>query len=223
MFGDSATSAAALERQLQVVIADGQPLYREGVARAIRQDVALRLVAEVGDGRDALAAIRDLRPDVAVLELELPGLAGRRVIDAVVRDGLPTRLVVLSATLGADAMFGAIGAGATGYLSKAADAEELRRAVRAAASGVSSLDVPTQTVVTREIRLRHRDDRPLLSFREHEILGLIADGRSGPEICRALHLSKSTIKTHTAHLFEKLHVSDRAAAVAAAMRRGLLD
>jgi two-component system nitrate/nitrite response regulator NarL len=130
--------------------------------------------------------------------------------------------VVLSASLGADATFGAIGAGAAGYLSKSVTSEELRRAIRAAAAGDSRLDAPVQTVITREIRLRHRDDRPLLSQRELDVLRLIADGLSGPEIGRRLYLSKSTVKSHTAHLFEKLHVGDRAAAVAVAMRRGLL-
>jgi two-component system nitrate/nitrite response regulator NarL len=209
--------------QVSVLVADAQPLYRDAVARAVRQDVALRLLAEEADGRAALGQIRRLRPDVAVIDLELPELEGRRVIDAVVRDSLPTRVVVLSAALGAEATFGALGAGAAGFLSKSVTPEELRRAIRAAAVGDSRLDAPVQTVVAREIRLRHRDERPLLSARELDVLRLIAEGLSGPEICRRLHLSRSTVKTHTAHLFEKLHVSERAAAVAVAMRRGLLD
>ena len=209
--------------QVSVLVADAQPLYRDAVARAVRQDVALRLLAEAEDGRAALEQIRRLQPDVAVIELELPELAGRRVIDAVVRDGLPTRVVVLSALLGAEATFGAIGAGAAGYLSKSVTSEELCRAIRAAAEGDSRLDAAVQTVVAREIRLRHRDARPLISRRERDVLCLIAEGLSGPEIGRRLHLATSTVKTHTAHLFEKLHVNDRAAAVAAAMRRGLLE
>jgi two-component system, NarL family, nitrate/nitrite response regulator NarL len=209
--------------QITVVAADAQPLYRDAVARAIRQDAGFRLVGEASDGREALGLIAALRPDVAVLDLDLPELGGRRVIDAVVRDGLPTRIVVLSAVVGADATFGALGAGASGYLAKTATGEELCRAVRAAAAGESRLGAQVQTVVAREIRLRHRDERPLLSRREREILALIAAGHSGPEIGRSLHLSKATIKTHTAHLFEKLAVSDRAAAVAAAMRRGLIE
>ena len=217
------TNGRQVVAQVSVLVADAQPLYRDAVARAVRQDVALRLLAEEADGRAALTQIRRLRPDVAVIDLDLPELEGRGVIDAVVRDSLPTRVVVLSALLGADATFGAIGAGAAGYLSKSATSDELRRAIRAAAVGDSLLDAPVQTVVAREIRLRHRDDRPLLSDREYDVLRLIADGRSGPEICRRLHLSKSTVKTHTAHLFEKLHVRDRAAAVAVAMRRGLLE
>ena len=208
---------------MSVVVADAQPLYRDAVARVISQHASLRLAAAARDGREALSAIRRLRPDVAVLDLELPELDGRRVLDAVVRDALPTRIVVLSAAIGPEATFGALGAGAAGYLSKAVDPEELCRAVQAAAAGESLLDAPVQSVVTREIRLRHRDARPLLSAREREILDLIAAGRTGPQIGQALHLSRSTVKTHTAHLFEKLHVSDRAAAVATAMRRGLLD
>jgi two-component system nitrate/nitrite response regulator NarL len=209
--------------QVGVVIADAQPLFRDAVARAVSLHAALRLVAVAADGREALSAVRRLRPDVAVLDLELPGLGGRRVLDAIERDGLPTKVVVLSAAIGADATFGALGAGAAGYLSKTVDRDGLCSAIQAAAMGESPFDPPVQTVVAREIRLRHRVERPLLSGREREILGLIATGRTGPEIGRQLHLSSSTVKTHTAHLFEKLRASDRASAVATAMRRGLLD
>ena len=209
--------------QVGVVIADAQPLFRDAVARAISSHTALRLVAAVADGREALSVIRRLRPHVAVLDLELPGIDGRRVLDAIEVAGLPTRVVMLSSSVGADATFGALGAGAAGYLSRAVDREELCRAVQAAAMGECLLDAPVQTVVAREIKLRHRVERPLLSGREHQILTLIAGGRTGPEIGRLLHLSSSTVKSHTAHLFEKLGVSDRASAVAVAMRRGLLD
>ena len=209
--------------QVGVVVADAQPLFRDAVARAVSLHAGLRLMAAVADGREALSAIRRLRPDVAVLDLELPALDGRRVLDAIERDGLPTRVVMLAAAIGADATFSALGAGAAAYLSKTVDREGLCRAILAAAVGDSVFDPPVQTVVAREIRLRHRVQRPLLSVREREILGLIATGRTGPEIGRQLHLSSSTVKTHTAHLFEKLQVSDRASAVATAMRRGLLD
>jgi two-component system nitrate/nitrite response regulator NarL len=218
--GFAATTAAG---QVGVVIADAQPLFRDAVARAISQHAALRLMAAVADGREALSVIRRLRPDVAVLDHELPGIDGRRVLDAISSGGLPTRVVMLSAAIAADATFGALGAGAAGYLSKAVDRDELCRAVQAAAVGESLFDAPVQTIVAREIRLRHRDEHPLLSAREHEVLTLIAAGRTGPEICRTLHLSGSTVKSHTAHLFEKLGVSDRASAVAAAMRRGFLE
>ena len=205
------------------MVADAQPLFRDALARAISQHAALRLIAAVADGSEALSVIRRQQPDVAVLDHDLPGLGGRRVLDAIKLAGLPTRVVMLSGAIGADATFGALGAGAAGYLSKAVDRDELCRAVQAAAIGESLFDAPVQTVVAREIRMRHRDERPLLSAREHEVLTLIARGRTGPEICRALHLSGSTVKSHTAHLFEKLGVSDRASAVAAAMRRGLLE
>src|SRR5687768_9660073 len=130
--GFAATTAAG---QVGVVIADAQPLFRDAVARAISQHAALRLMAAVADGREALSVIRRLRPDVAVLDHELPGIDGRRVLDAISRGGLPTRVVMLSAAIGADATFGALGAGAAGYLSKAVDRDELCRAVQAAAVG----------------------------------------------------------------------------------------
>jgi two-component system, NarL family, nitrate/nitrite response regulator NarL len=215
-------AASTTASQVGVVVADAQPLFLDAVARAISQHAALRLMAAVADGPEALSAIRRLQPEVAVVDHDLPGIDGRSMLDAIRLAGLATRVVLLSGAIGAEATFGALGAGAAGYLSKAVDRDELCRAVQAAAIGESLFDAPVQTLVAREIRMRHRDERPLLSAREHEILTLIAAGRTGPEICRALHLSSSTVKSHTAHLFEKLGVSDRASAVAAAMRRGFL-
>lgn len=209
--------------QATVLVADAQPLFLDAAARAIDQSAALRLISRASDGREALERIRRHRPDVALIDLDLPRLAGRRVLNAVVRDALPTRIVVLTADVGPAATFGALSDGAIGYLSKAATAEEVREAVEAAAAGESRLDQRLQTVVLRELRLRHKEPATLLSPREREILSLIAGGLSGPQIARRLHLARATVKTHTEHLYGKLDVSERAQAVAEAMRRGLLE
>ena len=216
------TNGRQAAAQVSVLVADAQPLYRDAVARAVRQDVDLRLLAEAADGRDALSQIRRLRPDVAVIDLELPELEGRRVIDAVVRDRLPSRVVVLSAALGPEATFGALGAGAAGYLSKSVTSEELRRAIRAAAAGDSRLDAPVQTVVAREIRLRHRDERPLLSERELDVLRLIADGLSHEEIGARLGIGAETVRTHMKKACNRRGATTRTQAVAVALRLGLI-
>jgi two-component system nitrate/nitrite response regulator NarL len=216
----------SLERRLhriRVLAADPQPLYREAVARAIRRQPHFELVGELGDGREALEAIERLRPDVAVLDRRLPSLDGPRILNAVIRDELPTRIVFLSSTVKADAAYRAVADGAAGYLSKDADAEEILEAIRAAARGQTFLAPEIQTGIAAEIRLRAKEERPLLSPREREILRLIARGRSAPEIARDLHLAPATVKTHLLHIYDKLGVSERAAAVAEAMRRGLLE
>jgi two-component system nitrate/nitrite response regulator NarL len=208
---------------IRVAIADGQPLYRDALARTVRQCSAFQLVAEDADGRAALDRIRRERPQVAILDVRLPGLEGRRVLRAVSRDALPTAILLIGALERPEDAYAAVADGASGCLSKAARPEDICEAIRVAARGGTVLEPHTLGVVVREIRLRERGGRPLLSPRELEILRRIAAGERTPAIARALHLSESTVKTHVAHSFEKLGVADRAAAVAEGMRRGLLE
>jgi two-component system, NarL family, nitrate/nitrite response regulator NarL len=204
-------------------VADGQPLYRDAVARAIRARPELELVGEAGDGREALDAIGAACPDVAVLAGVLDRLTGEQVLNAVARDGLRTRVVMLGARPEPEQVYAALGGGAAGYLTKDADARELCDAIAAVARGGTVLAPELQAGVADEIRLRTPRDRPAMTGRERETLKLIADGLSAPDIGRTLHLSTATVKTHLQHIYEKLGVSERAAAVAEAMRRGLLE
>jgi two-component system, NarL family, nitrate/nitrite response regulator NarL len=208
---------------VRVLAADGQPLYRDAVARAIRERPELELVGQVGNGRDALAAIGAEQPDVAVIDRTLAGLSGEQILNAVSRDGLRTRVVLIAAHADPGEVYAALAEGAAGYLTKEADAGELCDAITAVARGRTVLAPELQAGVAGEIRLRAPHDRPVLSERERETLTLIAEGLSAPQIGRVLHLSTATIKTHLQHIYEKLGVSERAAAVAEAMRRGLLE
>jgi two-component system, NarL family, nitrate/nitrite response regulator NarL len=193
------------------------------VARAIRSRPELELVGEAADGRAALAAIAAEGPDVAVVGGGLPGLSGEQVLNAVTRDGLRTRVVMIGARPQPEQVYAALAAGAAGYLTKDTDACQLCDAIAAVARGGTVLSPELQAGVAAEIRLRAPLGRPLMSARERETLTLIAQGLSAPEIGRVLHLSTATIKTHLQHIYEKLGVSERAAAVAEAMRRGLLE
>jgi two-component system nitrate/nitrite response regulator NarL len=209
--------------RIRVLTADAQPLFRDAVTRVLRQRSEFEVIAEVADGSAALEAIRRLRPDVAVLDLPLPALDGLRILNAVQREGLPTRIVLLLRTVPSQVAFEAIETGAAGCLTKDADADQICTAVRTAARGGTFMDDRVQAGVAREIQLRRRHERPILSDREDAVLRRIAAGETAPEIGRAMHLSPATIKTHIGHLYAKLDVSDRAAAVAEAMRRGLLE
>jgi two-component system nitrate/nitrite response regulator NarL len=210
-------------RRVTVVAADPQPLFRDAVARAIRQRARFELVGEAADGRAALEAIARHRPDVAVLDIGMPSLDGQRILEAVARDRIATRIVFLSAEVSPDRAYRAVAGGAAGLLTKATDADGLCDAIVAAARGDVVLAREIQTRLASELRSRRADDRPVLTPREQQILRRLADGRSIPEIARELHLAATTVKTHVGHVYEKLEVSERAAAVAQAMRRGLLE
>lgn len=208
---------------MRVLAADGQPLYRDAVVRAIGARPDLELVGEARDGREALDAICAAEPDVAVVGVTLARLSGEQVLNAVTRDGIRTRVVMIAARPDAEQVYAALGKGAAGYLTTGADARELCDAISAVARGGTVLSPQLQASVAGEIRMRSPRTRPVMSSRERETLSLIAEGLSAPDIARVLHLSTATVKTHLHHIYGKLGVSERAAAVAEAMRRGLLE
>jgi two-component system nitrate/nitrite response regulator NarL len=210
-------------RRISVLVGDDQPLFRDAVARVVRQCPAFELVGEVGDGPAALRRIEDARPDVAVVSLGLPQIDGERVLNAVVRDELPTRVLLLAGPSDDAVAYRAIERGGAGCVARRASADQLRTAIAKAADGGAFVSDDLQDGLAREIRLRRRDERPLLTERERQILRLKADGADNVTIARTLHVAVPTVKTHVRHLYEKLGTSDRAAAVAVAMRRGLLE
>jgi two-component system nitrate/nitrite response regulator NarL len=210
--------------RVSVVVADDHPLFREGIERAVRERPELELTGSAQDGREALALIRELQPAVAVLDLRLPGLDGLQVLTAITRAGMPTRVLVLSASGDPELVYRAVQAGAAGYFRKEADRHTILDAISAVARGRTVIDRELQPGVFDQIRLRGADeDRPILTAREKEVLTLMAEGLSGPQIADRLIVALPTVKTHQARLYEKLGVSERAAAVAEAMRRGLLE
>ena len=210
-------------RRVRVLVADDHPLFREAVVRAVKERPEFELVGEAADGRLALEAIRELQPDVALLDVKMPELDGLRVLNAVRRDGLETRVILLSAYLDGSTAFEAVAGGAAAFLSKDAERRTILDTIAKVSRGETVLGPEVQAGLAEEIRLRGAKDRPGLSPRELEILKHIAEGRSAPEIGKLIHLSPATVKSHLQSLYEKLGVSDRAAAVAEAMRRGLLE
>jgi len=208
--------------QVRVVIADDHPVYREGLVRALDRRPDIHVLGSAGDGAEAMRLIRDLRPDVAVLDVQMPKLGGMEVLDRIRRESSGARVLFLSAYTNSEVAYRAIALGAGGYVSKASGRDEIADAIVAVASGTTVLSPDVQTVLAEEIQQRSAAERPLLTEREHQILAMIAEGLSAPAMARELHLSPATVKTHLTRLYEKLGVSDRAAAVAVGMRRGLL-
>jgi two-component system, NarL family, nitrate/nitrite response regulator NarL len=209
-------------RSIRVVIANGEPLFGDAIERVIRQCARFQLVDQASEGNAALDLLRAVRPDVAVLGPSLTGLDPHRLLSLTATEAIPTRLLFVGDEFGDAAAYDLLGEGAAAVLSKTASPEQLRDAILAVAQGRVFLSAEIQTALRREIQLRNAEDRPILTNREREILVRIADGESVPAMAQALHLSVSTVKTHRGHLYEKLGVRDRAAAVAVAMRRGLI-
>jgi two-component system nitrate/nitrite response regulator NarL len=214
---------ADTKKKVRVVVADDHPLYRDGVVRALTASGRVEVVAQAEDGRGALEQIREHKPDVALIDYKLPSLDGVSVVHAVSRDGLQTRVLMLSAFTDSGLVYEALQTGASGYLPKEAKRDDIVDAVLACARGETVLPTELTAGLVSEIRIRRTSDTPALTDREREILGMIAAGKSLPEIAKELYLGVTTVKTHVQHLYEKLGVSDRAAAVAEAMRRRLIE
>jgi two-component system nitrate/nitrite response regulator NarL len=209
--------------RIRVLVADDHPLYREAVVRAVRARPEFELIGQAEDGRSALGAIRENAPDVAVLDVEMPSLGGVDVVRAVNRDALETRVVLLSAHLEADTVYAAVQAGVSAYLSKAWPAERICDALLAVSRGEIILPNEIQAGLAQAIRSNAAGAQLHLTPREHDVLAGLAAGKSAPAIAAELHVSPATVKTHLKTLYEKLGVSDRAAAVAESMRRGLIE
>jgi two-component system nitrate/nitrite response regulator NarL len=210
-------------RRIGVYLADDHPIYLDGLKRAIKERPDLELIGDSEDGRQALADLKRVAADVALLDIRMPGLSGTQILEACQRNGVATRIVFLSGHSQSDLIYEAMAKGAMGYLSKLADREAIFDAIVAVNRGETVLSPEFQTGLVGELRRRETDTGPILTPREKEILVLTAEGHSAPEMAQRLHLSTATIKSHLHTLYEKLGVSDRASAVAVAMRKGLLD
>ena len=210
-------------RKVRVVVGDDHPLFRDGLIRALTGSGEIDVVAEAEDGPSALALIKEHAPDVALLDYQMPGMDGGEVAAAVVRDEIATRVLLVSANDDAEIVYHALQQGAAGFLPKDSTRSEIVNAVLDCAKGRDVLAPRLASGLAVEIRRRAEPSGPALSAREREVLGMIAHGRSIPSIAESLFLAPSTVKTHVQRLYEKLGVSDRAAAVAEGMRRGLLE
>lgn len=212
-----------MANHVTVVVADDHPIYREGVARAIRDRPGLELMGEACDGHETLELVARCLPDVLLLDLDLPQMSGVEVAQSISRQQLPTRVLMLSAFTDSELVYKAISAGARGYLAKDAGRDQICDAINAVARGDGVLPTAMQGGLLSEIQRHQQSDQPILTEREREVLELTAKGLSAPAIAQQLYLSPTTVKTHLQNVYEKLGVSDRAAAVAEGMRRHLVN
>jgi two-component system nitrate/nitrite response regulator NarL len=194
---------------------------RNALARLVREHPALELVGEAGDGAQALEMINGLTPDVALLDVRMPALDGLGLLARLRSDRVPVRVLLISGGDDSEIAHEAIAQGAAGFLSKDAEEEEIGEAILAVARGHSVLSPALQSGVLDLIRTRARG-AVQLSGRERQLLELAASGLNTNAIASRLFLSPNTVKTYWQRLYEKLGASDRASAMAEAIRRGLL-
>ncbi|UUU29312.1 response regulator transcription factor [Streptomyces sp. CA-210063] len=204
---------------IRVLLADDHPVVRDGLAAMLATQPDLTVVGEAANGAEALHQTASLAPDVVLMDLQMPGMDGTTAT-AAIRAAHPEVRVLVLTTYDTDAdITAAVDAGAVGYLLKDTGRHELCEAVRTAARGGAVLS-PS---VAAKVLAHMRGDRVAgLSGRELEVLSAVARGQSNKQIARALRLSEATVKTHLLHIYTKLDVGDRTAAVTAALGRGII-
>ncbi len=207
---------------IRIFVVDDHPIVRQGLVAALEDEPDFQVVGAAGSAEDALTTISNLQPDIVLLDLELPGVGGVAAIPQLLAAYPSAHILVFTAYDTEERVLGALRAGAKGYLLKGATAAEIARAVRVVASGGSALEPRIAARLVTEMSATHAGGRRLTA-REREVLQLIADGQSGKQIARALHISERTVKFHTGSLLRKLGADNRAQAVALALQRGLLE
>jgi DNA-binding NarL/FixJ family response regulator len=214
---------------IKVVLADDQPLVRGGFRLILEAEPGVAVVGEAGDGEEAVAAARRLKPDIVLMDVQMPRVDGLEATRRIAQDrALHTRVLILTTFERDDYVFEALRAGASGFMLKNATPEDLIRAVRIVAGGEALL-APSITRRVIEDYASHssparRDDRlDDLTERELEVLCLLATGKSNSELAAHLYLGEGTIKTHVSHVLGKLGLRDRVQAVVFAYESGLVE
>ena len=208
---------------VRALVADDHPVFRKGLSRFLAASGGIEVVGEAATGPQALELSLRHEPDVALLDLQMPGLDGAQVAAAVRDEGLTTRVLIVSAYDDPAHVYDALAQGAAGFVHKEAPPDEIIAGVLACAAGRDVVSPRLAPGLAAEVRRRAESPRAELTGRELEVLRLLADGVSGPAIAKELNLSASTVKTYVQRLCDKLGVTGQAAAVAEAMRRGLLE
>jgi len=205
---------------IRIVIADDHKVVRQGLRLFLHVDPELAVVGEAGNGAEALALARELRPDVVLMDVLMPVMDGIAATEAIRRELPDTEVLALTSVLGDSPVIEVMRAGAIGYLLKDVDGDELCRAIHAAAAGKVQLAPEAAAFLLRE--LRTTDQVEPLTARETEVLRLLGQGQSNREIARSLHLKEETVKTHVSKILSKLGVRSRTQAAIYALRSGLL-
>jgi DNA-binding NarL/FixJ family response regulator len=212
--------------KIRIMIVDDHPIVREGLVAVLRRDTDFEIVGEAGDGRTAVKRALSLKPDIMLMDLRMPEMGGVEAMQKIRAAAPDIKFLVLTTYDTDEHIVGALEAGASGYLLKDAPREDLFNAIRTVARGEALLQ---PRVAARLIQHMAAGTKPSagsgeddLSPREIEVLQLVARGQANKEIAARLMISEATVKTHLAHIFQKLAVNDRTEAVTAALQRGVI-
>lgn len=206
---------------IRILIVDDHSVVRQGLRMFLRLDPDFEIVGEAADGAEAVRLTRELQPDVVLMDLLMPVMDGISAIAAIRRETPDSEVLALTSVLEDEAVFGAMRAGATGYLLKDTHADELCRAVKAAAAGQVQLSPQAAARLLREVKAP--DSPETLTERETDVLRLLATGLANKEIARALTIGEKTVKTHVSNILAKLGVPSRTQAALYAVRIGLVS
>jgi DNA-binding NarL/FixJ family response regulator len=201
---------------IRVLLAEDHAVVRAGLAALVRSEPDLKVICEVGNGRDAVEAYKRHRPDVVLMDLRMPLLNGVEATKAIREESANAKIIMLTSFEGDEDVYGALRAGARGYLLKDVEHQELFASIRKVAAGQKCIPARISA------KLVERMGATQLTLREHEVLQLIAMGKTNMEIGRCLFISEGTVKTHVNNILSKLGASDRTNAVVTGLRRGII-
>lgn len=208
--------------RLRLVVVDDHSLFRAGLIGLLNEMIEFQVVGEAGDGQASLEIISRTKPDVVLLDVNMPGMGGVETVGALKKTE-ECKVLMLTISKNDEDLFGAIMAGADGYLLKSAEPEELRKAILQVAQGMAVLSPHVTKQVLRSISLEQtRDPESGLSTREMDVLNCLAQGKTTIQIAGELFISENTVKTHVRHILEKLEAANRAEAVSKAIQMGLI-
>jgi DNA-binding NarL/FixJ family response regulator len=210
-------SEAATTKRIRILAVDDHPMLREGIAAAIARQPDMVLVGEAVNGREAIEAFRTTRPDVTLMDLQMPEMNGVEAISAIRADFPAARIIVLTTYKGDVQAVRALQAGASGYLLKSALRKEMMDAIRTVFAGRRS--IPSEIAM----QIAEHVAADALSEREVEVLQCVARGAANKEVAIQLQISEETVKVHMKHILEKLAATDRTQAVTIALSRGIIE
>lgn len=205
---------------IRILVVDDHPVVREGLVASLEDEPEFEVVGEAGSAKEAMSMVAARKPDIILLDLELPEVTGLEAIPTLIAAHSASKVLILTAYDTDERVLGALRAGARGYLLKGASLEEIARAIRAVHAGESYLEPRIASKVLTQLGPRKRPTA--LSEREREVLRKIAGGHSNKQIAQALGITERTVKFHVTSIRNKLGAENRAQAVALAAQRGLL-
>ncbi len=209
---------------IRLVVVDDHTLFRRGLVGLLSDMDEIQVVGEAGDGSEALETIRRVNPDIVLLDVNMPVMDGVKTVEALRKQNLPVRIIMLTISQQEEDLMSAIRLGADGYLLKNTEPEELRKALLRVAAGEGALAPEVTGTVLRALA-RHPETpvQQQISDREMEVLDCLALGQTTSQIASKLFISENTVKTHVRHILEKLEASNRTEAVGKAIQLGIIQ